>query len=148
MARGNGSTSSNKRMGDMVNKVNDKGRKVTYEGGYDAPGMHNAASKTVTRNADKWGNPVKGKRKGVTKTLSVTGDTPYHGRPTGPATVAGDRETLTRTKEVDKGYGPHGGQTKNVKKKAITKKRAERIKKRIRKHDAAETSSKSYYENR
>ncbi len=144
----NGSTASKKRMQKMVNKVNGKGRKVTYEGGYDAPHMHNSASKTVTRNADKWGNPVEGKRKGVTKTLSVTGDTPYHGRPTGSYGVAADRETLTRTKEVDKGYGPHGGQTKNVKKKAITEKRAERIKKRIRKHDAAETSPQSYYDTR
>lgn len=120
------------KMRTPLNMIDGDGEKTkTYDGGYEAPGMHDAVSKTVsTQGGARYG-------KGKTKTLSVTDDTPYHGRESKSGNWKADRETLTRTTVVNTGYGPHGSETTKVKKKAITKKRAARIKKRIRKHDAS-----------
>ena len=122
------------KMRTPLNMIDGDGKKKkTYDGGYEAPGMHDIASKTTTRTKrkGKYGD------KTVTRKLEISSDTPYHGRATSPGNVAADRETLTRTKTVRKGAGPRGGKTVIEREKPITEGRAARIKKRIRKHDAS-----------
>ena len=113
-------------MKDLTDKVNGK-RTVTYEGGYEVPGMHNRASKKIVTHKNKGEYDKHGwsKDKITTKTIKVDDDTPYHGKQ-GQHT----KQTLTKTKNV---YAGNKDITK-TKERGISSRRAERIKKRIRKH--------------
>jgi hypothetical protein len=124
------------KMRTPLNMINDDKKKtITYDGGYEAPGMHNQATKTVVKEKDS-GYDKHGdfKRKTVTKKTFVNDDTPYGGRKGQYGDVKGGKQTLTKTKTIDKGQG---GTSTKTKEKGISNKRAARIKNRIRKHDAS-----------
>ena len=117
-------------------KDKSKKRKVTYDGGNEVEGWHNQAEKKVVINKNK-GEYTKhgwGKDKIKTKTTSVSDDTPYHGKK-----GQSSKQTLTKTKTVRK----DNKETTKTKEKGISNKRAERIKKRIRKHDPSNKSKEA-----
>ena len=96
-------------------------KKKTYSSSKIDPNYHNQASKTVsTQGGARYGE-------GKTKTKFVDSDSPYHDR------NYKSRESLTKTKTVNKGYGQFGRSTTKETQKSISPKRADRMRSRFRK---------------
>jgi len=96
-------------------------KKKTYSSSKIDPMYHNQASKTVsTQGGARYGE-------GKTKTKFVDSDSPYHDK------NYKIRESLTKTKTVNKGYGPSGRSTTKETQKSISPKRADRMRSRFRK---------------
>ena len=96
-------------------------KKKTYSSSKIDPNYHNQASKTVsTQGGARYGE-------GKTKTKFVDSDSPYHDR------NYKSRESLTKTKTVNKGYGQSGRSTTKETQKSISPKRADRMRSRFRK---------------
>jgi hypothetical protein len=106
-------------------KKTQKKKKTYYSSPESKPGgksYHDQASKTVSTQKGRY-------TKGKTKTKFVNDDSPYSGK----------KQTLTKTKTVNKGYGPGGKMTTKETQKAISPKRADRMRSRFRKEMASES---------
>jgi len=95
-------------------------KKKTYSSSKIDPNYHDQASKTVSTQKGRYSE-------GKTKTKFVNSDSPYHDK------NYMNRESLTKTKTVNKGYGQSGRSTTNETQKSISPKRADRMRSRFRK---------------
>jgi len=95
-------------------------RKKTYSSSKIDPNYHDQASKTVSTQKGRYSE-------GKTKTKFVNSDSPYHDK------NYMNRESLTKTKTVNKGYGQSGRSITNETRKSISPERADRMRSRFRK---------------
>ena len=107
----------------MIDKIknplnsNPPKKETTYDGGMEAEGFRDYASKTTKK--------VGHGTKQVTKTNKITGDL------IGDIYIPTDKQTLTKTKTVIK----NNKKTTKTKQKQISNRRANKIKQEIRKKD-------------
>ncbi len=130
--RQSGSAGPGKRMQALVDRFK---KETTYDGGIEAEGFHDYASKETRKGG--YGP------KQVTKKVEITNDTPYAGRKNQYGDVKGGKQTLTKTKTVRK----NNKETTKTKQKAISNKRAKRMKEKIRENAPSIKSSEEAYKN-